>query len=137
MLTFSVPFVALAQQNSVQVEAAAAKEVNAVRLAAITAAESDANSDINKIACFSAGAGAAIIGGSCGAFLMGDVYYTPTLPEVAAFVGGLASGAGIFTVLVGSYSYPPNPSPEKLIEKSPEYVMFYADAYRKKPYPFG
>lgn len=132
VLTFGASSVALAQQNSVQVEATAAKEVNAVRLAAITAAESDANSDINKLACFSAGAGAAIIGGWCGALYVDATYYDPGFPEVAAFVGGLASGVGIFTTLIGAYSYPSNPPPEKLIGKSPEYVMFYADAYRKK-----
>lgn len=132
ILTFSAPFVAFAQQNSVQVEDAATKEVNAVRLAAITAAESDANSNINKFACFGAGAGAAIVGGLCGVFYVSEAYYTPAFPEVAVFVGGFASGAGIFTSLVGSYSYPPNPPPEKLIGKSPEYVMVYAEAYRKK-----
>ena len=30
------------------------------------------------------------------------------------------------------YIRPPNPPPERLIGKSPEYVKFYADAYRAK-----
>ena len=132
VLTFSVPFVALAQQNSGQVNAAVSAEVDAVRLAAITAAESDANSDINKLACFSAGAGAAIVAGMCGVLLIDDPYYIPEWPEVVVCIGGLASGAGIFTTLIGTYSYPPSPPPEKLIGKSLEYVMVYAEAYRKK-----
>ncbi len=132
MLTFSVSFVTLAQQSSGQAGAAAAEEVNAVRLAAINAAESDANSDINKLACFSAGAAAAIIGSGCAAFYLGETYYTPTLPVVAAYTAGFASGAGIFTTLVGAYSYPPHPPFEKLIGKSPEYVISYAEAYRAK-----
>ncbi len=134
VLTFSAFFATLAQQNPVQSEAetAAVQALNAVRLEAQAAAESDASSDINKLACFTAGAGAAIIGGGCGLVYLVETYYDPDFSQLAASVGGLASGVGIFATLIGTYSYPPNPPPEKLIGKSPEYVMFYADAYRDK-----
>lgn len=134
MLTCSLPLVALAQQNSVQAEAeaAAAQAVDAVRLAAIAAAELDASSDINKLACVGIGAGAALVGGWCGALFVGDSYVSPSWPEVVTIIGGLAGGTGILSALIGSYIYLPNPPPEKLIGKSPEYVMFYADAYRAK-----
>ncbi len=42
VLTFSMPFVTMAQQNLVQTEAA-------------TAAEADANKDVSKLLCFGAG----------------------------------------------------------------------------------
>ena len=134
VLIFSAPLVARAQQSSAQTEAeaAAAQDINVVHLQAKTDAESDANSDINKLACLSAGASAAIIGGSCGISYMDESYIEPGLLEIAAFAGGFAMGAGIFSALIGTYSYPPSPPPEKLIGKSPEYVMVYAEAYRKK-----
>ena len=132
MLTFSAPFVALCQQNSVQAEAevTAAQAVNAVRLTAITAAELDASADINKLACVGIGAGAALVGGWCGALFVGDSYDFQSWPETITIIGGLAGGTGILSALIGSYIYLPNPSPEKLIGKSLEYVMFYTDAYR-------
>ena len=134
ILTFSAPFVTLANQNSVQAEAeaAAAQDINPVRLAAKTDAESDASRDINRLACLGIGAGAAVVGGWCGASIVGDSYSDPSWPEVAALVGGLAGGTGIFSALIGSSIYLPNPPPERLIGKSPEYIMSYANAYRTK-----
>ncbi|MXZ01778.1 hypothetical protein F4Y93_14470 [Candidatus Poribacteria bacterium] len=42
------------------------------------------------------------------------------------------SALGTLSLLVPYYIRPPNPPPERLIGKSPEYVTFYADAYRAK-----
>lgn len=42
------------------------------------------------------------------------------------------SAAGVLSLLIRYYISPPNPPPERLIGKSPEYVKFYADAYREK-----
>ena len=51
-----------------------------------------------------------------------------TLPCLGSAIGG----ATVLSMLIGYYIRPPNPPPERLIGKSPEYVTFYADAYREK-----
>lgn len=137
VLTFSAPFVVLAQQDLGQTEIAAAKKVDAMLLTAITAAESDARGDINRLACLSAGASIAIIGGTCGALYIDGGFIETGSLRAAAFIGSFAMGVGIFAALVGTNSYLPNPSPEKLIGKSPEYVRVYAEAYRKKTLALG
>ena len=74
VLTFSMPFVTIAQQNSVQAEAA-------------TIAEADANKDVSKLLCFSAGC------------VLSAVFFLPSpygyvLPPVG---------------IIGSYFYQPEP----------------------------
>ena len=96
-LTFSTPFVTIAQQNFVQTEAA-------------TAAEADANKDVNKLLCFSAGC------------VLSALFFLP-------------SPYGYFlppTGIIGSYSYQPAPPPSRLIGKSPEYIAAYTSAYPLK-----
>ena len=96
-LTFSTPFVTIAQQNFVQAEAA-------------TAAEADANKDVNKLLCFSVGC------------VFSALFFLPTP------YGYLLPPTGI----IGSYSYRPSPPPSRLIGKSPEYVDAYTSAYQLK-----
>ena len=96
-LTFSTPFVTIAQQNLVQTEAA-------------TAAEADANKDISKVLCFSAGCVLSVL------FFLPSPY------------GYLLPPTGI----IGSYSYQPSPPPSRLIGKSPEYVAAYTSVYQLK-----
>lgn len=96
-LTFSTPFVTIAQQTFVQAEAA-------------TAAEADANKDVNKLLCFSAGC------------VLSALFFLP-------------SPYGYFfppTGIIGSYSYRPVPPPSRLIGKSPEYIAAYTSAYPLK-----
>ena len=96
-LTFSTPFVTIAQQNLVQTEAA-------------SAAEADANKDISKVLCFSAGC------------VLSALFFLPSP------YGYLLPPTGI----IGAYSYQPSPSPSRLIGKSPEYVAAYTAAYQLK-----
>ena len=96
-LTFSTPFVTIAQQTVVQIEAA-------------TAAEADANKDVNKLLCFSAGC------------VLSALFFLP-------------SPYGYFfppTGIIGAYSYRPAPPPSRLIGKSPEYIATYTSAYQLK-----
>ena len=96
-LAFSTPLVTMAQQSSVQAEA-------------ITAAEQDANKDVNKPLWFGAGC---ILSGL---FFLQEPF------------GYIAPPAGI----VGTYFYRPAPPPSRLIGKSPEYVDAYTSAYQLK-----
>ena len=96
-LTFSTPFVTIAQQNFVQTEAA-------------TAAEADANKDVNKLLCFSAGC------------VLSALFFLPSP------YGYLLPPTGI----IGSYSYQPAPPPSRLIGKSSEYIATYTSAYPLK-----
>ena len=97
VLTFSMPFVTIAQQNSVQAEAA-------------TTAEADANKDVSRLLCFSAGC------------VLSAVFFLPSpygyvLPPVG---------------IIGSYFYQPEPPPSRFIGKSPEYVTVYTLTYKSK-----
>ena len=108
VLTFSMPFGTLAQQNSWRVEAK-------------IAAERDAQTDINKPLWF--GAGCLLLGasGSCvGCLSLESPLVDVMFPSVWA--------AGI----AGSYFFRPDPPAERLLGKSPEYVAFYTDAYKAK-----
>ena len=97
VLTFSTPVVTIAQQNFVQAEAA-------------TAAEADANKDVSKLLCFSAGC------------VLSALFFLP-------------SPYGYFlppTGIIGAYFYRPAPPPSRLIGKSPEYIAAYTSAYQLK-----
>ena len=97
VLTFSMPFVAMAQQNSVPTEAT-------------TTAEADANKDVSKLLCFSAGC------------VLSALFFLPSP------YGYLFPPTGI----IGSYSYRPVPPPSRLIGKSPEYISAYTTTYKSK-----
>ena len=97
VLTFSTPFVTMAQQNFVQAEVA-------------IAAEADANKDVSKLLCFSAGC------------VLSALFFLPSP------YGYLLPPAGI----IGSYSYRPGPPPSRLIGKSPEYISAYTTTYKSK-----
>ena len=93
VLTFSIPFVTLAQQNSVQREAenAAVQDMEAVRLEAKTAAERDASSDINEHLWFGIGVGICCISVSVCGFagcLVGESI-DPSTVSADADIGGI------------------------------------------------
>lgn len=92
-----MPLVVLAQQNSVQAEA-------------ITAAEQDANKDVNIPFWFGAGC-----------ILSGLFFFQEPFGYIAAPAG-----------IVGAYFYRPTPPPSRLIGKSLEYVDAYTSAYQLK-----
>ena len=143
VLTFSISFISLAQQNSVQREAenAAARDVKAVKLETKISAERDASNDINEFFWFGAGAGASValpLGIICGC-LVGEstaptensgLLYASIGP--GAIIGCLAGGVVGLVPAYGIYTYESRPPSERLLGKSPEYVAFYTDAYISK-----
>ncbi|RKU13306.1 hypothetical protein C6502_02765 [Candidatus Poribacteria bacterium] len=155
VLTVSVSFSAIAQQNSVRIEAetAAARDANAVSLEAKVAAERDASSDTNRLLWFGAGMGACCIGGGIGgltgfhvAQLISPIevksseglgfapYLVPDISNSGATIIGSCIGfaAGVLVPFIWIGTYEPNLPPKRFIGKSPEYVESYTNAYRAK-----
>ena len=108
VLIFNQPFVIIAQQNSVEVQAK-------------RAAERDAEVDVNKLLWTSIGCVytcstiCCVLGAELGNALSG--------------VSGSSTSTGIDLDLASASI---SPRPERLIGKSPEYIEFYTDAYKKK-----
>ncbi len=98
-------------------------------------AESDAKSDVNLLAYFGAGVSAPLAAGMCALTTgcIADLHFGHSQPEPSYIIAAM-SAATVFGLLTRYYIrlHPPNPPPKKLIGKSPEYVKFYADAYRAK-----
>ena len=104
VLTFGMPFVALAQENSSQTDSEDETHQISVDVLAQTAAERDAEADTQQVLW---------IGGN---FVLG-------------LVGGCVLGSvGLF----GAYLYEPQVPASRLMGKSPEYIMFYTDAYKAR-----
>ncbi|RKU19975.1 hypothetical protein C6503_06830 [Candidatus Poribacteria bacterium] len=106
---------------------------DSILLQAKADAESDASRDANLLAHFGAGMSAPFAAATCGVtgvclYDMAIGYEENYFPYIGASVGA----AVVFSTLIAYYIRPPNPPPERLIGKSPEYVKFYADAYRSK-----
>ena len=145
VLTLSIPFVALAEQNSVQAEAevSAVQDADAVRLETIISAERDATHDINKCLWFGAGVGVSSVAvplGIIGGCLVGELI-APSEPSGLLYVSigeGAIIGSLVGGVVAGLipahwiYTYESHPPSERLLGKSPEYVAFYTDAYMSK-----
>ena len=139
VLTFSMSFVAAAQQNSGMLETGTdvAQNANTVAMEAEAAAERDVSSDTNRIFWFGAGFAAFAIGcpvGGCLGCGVGSIadpsyFYDSTGQGVGSIVG---LTAGVVIPLVRIYNYQLHPPPKRLIGKSPEYVKFYTDAYKTK-----
>ena len=106
-----------------------------IHLQAKVDAESDAKHDVNLPAYFGAGMSAPLAAGMC-ALMTGciaDLHFGQRQPEPSYIIAAM-SAATVFSLLTRYYIHlhPPNPPPERLIGKSPEYVKFHADAYRAK-----
>ncbi len=96
-------------------------------------AESDASRDVSLLAHFGAGMSAPFAAATCG--VTGLCLYDMAIgyeENYFSCVGASVGTAVVFSTLIAYYIRPPNPPPERLIGKSPEYVKFYADAYRSK-----
>lgn len=142
VLTFSAPFVTLAQQNPAQT--VATQDANVLKLEVKAAAEQDARNDLNKPLWFIAGmtaVGCAMIGGVVGCLVGnaidsggGGLGFAPLLDfSDSAGIGGLIGlTAGALVPLMVTYYYQSNPPPERLLGKSPEYVESYTNAYKAK-----
>ena len=103
-LIFSMPIVSLAQENLNRIESKDVTHQISVDVLAKTAAEHDAEADTKRIVW---------VGGN---FVLG-------------IVGGCLLGS---VGLLGAYIYEPSPPISRLLGKSPEYTMFYTDAYKAK-----
>lgn len=121
-------------------------------------AEKDATQNTNKLLWFGTGLGCcittstcAIVGGTIGGIInpppnaeddVGDIFLYDTseigirscLYDNGCIEEGCLSGSlfGCLIPLIGVYNYKINPSPEKLIGKSPEYIKLYTEAFKKK-----
>ena len=104
VLTLGMPFVTLAQENSSQTDSKVVLHQISVDILAQTDAERDAEADTKQVLW---------IGGN---FLLG-------------LVGGCVLGS---VGLLGAYLYEPQVPASRLMGKSPEYVMFYTDAYKAR-----
>ena len=107
-------------------------EQGSIRLQA-KAAAADAKRDVEVLAYFGAGMSATFAAGMCG--LMTGFIADATLgqgQDDLFYLTASMSAAGAFSLLLRYYIRPPNPPPERLIGKSPEYVKFYVDAYQAR-----
>lgn len=113
VLTFSLPFTTLAQQNSLEAEAMAA-------------AAADANRDVNKRLWFGGGFLLFWAGACC---LLYELSYTHNIrPAFLLGCSSLLPSAG----LAGSYFYRPDPPAMQLVGKSPEYIAAYTSTYKSE-----
>ncbi len=96
-------------------------------------AESDAKRDVNMLTYFPSGMGATFAAAMCGLMtgFIADLTFGDGQDNLF-YITASMSAAGVLSLLIRYYIRPPNPPPERLIGKSPEYVKFYADAYREK-----
>ena len=100
------------------------------------AAERDAKTDVNGPLWFMAGVGASSSGIACsGLVLIWNAYNAPlssssTYTELVFVI--LGGGLGASIPFIYSYGYQPVPPPERFIGKSPEYIDFYTDTYKRK-----
>ena len=140
VLTFSAPFVTLAQQNTTQPEVPkdTTQDVNAIKLAAKVDAEQDASNDHNKYLSIGMGACVPILSLATG--LVGAIAFAGESNggwfgygfgiNPYAFLGGAAlTGLASYWAI---YSLNSEPPALRLIGKTPEYVEAYTDAYKKK-----
>ena len=145
VLTFSAPFVTLAQQNPTQT--AITQDANALRLEVKAAAEQDARNDLNKDLGFRVG-GCAIAGFIIGALvgcLVGSSFpdtsgyssIAPAIPSdgmiAGTLIGGIIGGTvGCLVPLSQTSRSQSSLQPNRFLGKSPEYVESYTSAYKLK-----
>ena len=120
-------------------------------------AEKDAIQDTNKLVWFSTGLGCCVTTSTCafvGCYIGGTINPPPIIEDEgdiflsdttqlgnssSVFENGcldegclIGSLFGCLIPLIGVYNYKINPSPEKLIGKSPEYIEQYTKTYKNK-----
>ena len=106
---------------------------DSIRFQAKTDAESDAKQEVDLLAYFGTGVSAPLAVGTC--CLMAGCIGMLIVDENVDFFPSISASvvsAAILSIGITDHSPPPNPPPERLIGKSPEYVKFYANAYREK-----
>ena len=144
VLTFIMPFFASAEQPPVQdeAEAAVAQDINTVKLEAKATAQKDASRDVSAALWMGVGGltvATACIGGYGGLRIGrtiddsssgGFFGYGPNDTQAYAMLVGCT--VGYLVPFISTYFYPSIPLPTRLVGKSPDYVEFYIDAYKKK-----
>lgn len=128
-IVWSLALTGCGAKHSVQIPLAAQHPIH---LQAKAAAESDAKRDVEVLASFGTGMGATFAAAMYG--LMTGFIADVTLEngeDELFYLTAVVSAAGAFSLLFRYAIRPPYPPPERLIGKSPEYVTFYADAYRE------
>ena len=134
LLTFSTPFVTLAQQNTVY---AAAQDVKSIKFAAARDANREVrlfwgtvDEDIVVLGCASG-----IIIGACAGCLVGRIISTSDdrneVMLIGAIIGSIIGGTALTAVARNNQTGAPPPLPIRFMGKSPEYVQSYTDAYRE------
>ena len=135
LLTFSTPFVTLAQQNTVY---AAAQDVKSIKYVAARDASREVrlfwgtvDEDIVVLSCASG-----IIIGACAGCLVGRIISTSDDRNeamlIGAIIGSIIGGTALTAVARNYQTGAPPPLPIQFMGKSPEYVQSYNDAYRAK-----
>ena len=135
VLTFSMPFTTLAQQQSVHTEvskAAAELDRKPTILEIKAAAEQDASNDVNELLWFSVGLGIAYVGGVGGGIAGGIIGDGIDLDHSDTYGFVLGTIAGIVASLRVVYKSPVHVPAWRLIGKPPEYVELYTDTYQRK-----
>ena len=139
-LMFSTLFNTLAQQNA---GTTTGSDADTVSLNAKAAAEQDASNDFKRLSWFGIGAGVGIIGcaiGTVAGIRIGSMldpvdtpgtlfFETSTGEDIGCLTGGAVS---ILVPFIGIYRSSVHPPPQRLIGKSPEYIEFYTDTYKRK-----
>ena len=122
VLIFFHPFVILAQQESVEVQAK-------------MAAERDAKANVNSLLWTGTGCLSVYLGGGVGTVIAASIIESGNWLENTeeGILGGVCVGGlvcGLF--LWGAISYRSYPPPERLIGKSPEYIDVYTNVYKTR-----
>ena len=103
---------------------------DAIHLQAKADAESDVKRDFKALTYFGVGVSVPFVTGVC--CLTGFCINGWSIEREDPYLSATVVGAAVFGVLIGYQIRSLNPPPERLIGKSPEYIILYADTYRAK-----
>ncbi len=129
-IVWSLVLTGCGAKHSVQIPLAAQHPIH---LQAKAAAVSDVKRDVEVLTSFGTGVGVTFAAAMCGLItgFIADATFGQGEDELF-YLTAAVSAAGVFSLLFRYAIRPPYPPPERLIGKSPEYVTFYADAYRAR-----
>ena len=106
---------------------------DSIHLQAKAEAAADAKRDVEVLASFGAGMSATFAASMCG--LMTGFIADATLgqgQDALFYLTASMTAAGAFSLLFRYHIRPPNPTPERLIGKSAEFIKSYANAYKAR-----
>ena len=148
VLIFSRSFATFGHRNSGQVDTETAPDPDeaAAHLEVKVAAEQDARRDINKLVWLGAGVGVFCLASFMGisGCLVGGIIFPaedspsivpvpiPDFSEWAIAIGCISFVSGVLIPCIGMHRGGVKPPPDRLLDKPPEHVKFYTDAYSAK-----